>query len=57
MQTTGQFISFILGNERYGINVILIKEVLEVPHIIKVPKMPDFYSRGDQFKRQCYPCH
>ena len=39
-----QFLTFFLGDERYAIDVRKIHEVLEVPRITRVPRMPDFVS-------------
>lgn len=37
-----QYLTFTLGNEQYGINIINTREVLEAFNLTKVPKMPDF---------------
>jgi len=42
---TGQYITFKLGDELFAINVAQVREVLELPHITKVPTAPD-YMRG-----------
>lgn len=39
-----QYLTFKLSDERYAINVAFIKEVLSVPRITKVPKMPEYMS-------------
>lgn len=39
-----QFLTFFLGDERYAIDVRKIHEVLEVPRITRVPRMPAFVS-------------
>lgn len=39
-----QYLTFKLSDERYAINVAYIKEVLSVPRITKVPKMPDYMN-------------
>ena len=36
------FLSFKLGNETFGVNVSKVIEILEVPHITKIPKAPPF---------------
>lgn len=41
-RTSSQFLTFHLADERYGIDVLKIQEVLEVPRITRVPGMPDF---------------
>lgn len=42
--TIQQYLTFKLADEVYAINVINIKEVLGVPKITKVPRMPEFMS-------------
>ncbi|HHU35605.1 MAG TPA: chemotaxis protein CheW [Treponema sp.] len=42
--TSSQFLTFYLAEERYAIDVLKIQEVLEVPRITRVPRMPDFIS-------------
>jgi len=37
-----QFLTFRLAEEQYGLDVLQVREVLEVPRITKVPRMPDF---------------
>lgn len=39
-----QYLTFKLAEEMYAINVANIKEVLTVPKLTKVPKMPSFMS-------------
>ncbi|NLK61057.1 MAG: chemotaxis protein CheW [Treponema sp.] len=39
-----QYLTFKLAEERYAINVAYIKEVLSVPRITKVPRMPEYKS-------------
>ncbi|HOT61268.1 MAG TPA: chemotaxis protein CheW [Treponemataceae bacterium] len=39
-----QYLTFKIAAETYAINVASIKEVLGVPRITKVPRMPDFMS-------------
>lgn len=40
-----QYLTFRLGDEIYGLDVIHIKEVLGVPRITRVPRMPEYLSR------------
>lgn len=40
-----QYLTFLLGAEVYGLEVIHIKEVLGVPRITRVPRMPEYMSR------------
>ena len=37
-----QYLSFTLGNEKYGINIVNTREVLEATELTRVPRMPDF---------------
>jgi purine-binding chemotaxis protein CheW len=39
-----QYLTFILADEIYAINVANIKEVLGVPRITRVPRMPEFMN-------------
>lgn len=41
----GQYMTFKLGNEFFGINVAQVREVLEIAQITRVPAAPD-YMRG-----------
>lgn len=43
--TTGQYITFRLGDELFAINVAQVREVLDLSLITKVPTAPD-YMRG-----------
>ena len=43
--TTGQYITFKLGDELFAINVTQVREVLDLSLITKVPTAPD-YMRG-----------
>jgi len=38
----GQYLTFSLDREMYGVSVFHVKEVLEVPSITKIPGMPGF---------------
>lgn len=42
---TGQYITFKLGDELFAINVNQVREVLELTHITRVPRAPE-YMRG-----------
>lgn len=37
-----QYLSFTLGKEKYGINIVNTREVLEAIQLTRVPRMPDF---------------
>ena len=47
-----QIISFKIGNEEYGLEILKVKEVIRIKEITKLPKAPDFVKgvinlRGD----------
>ena len=42
METSNTYLTFLLKNELYAISVSNIKEVLEVPRITQIPRMPEF---------------
>lgn len=37
-----QYLSFFIGEEQYGVSVLRVKEVLYVPKITRVPRIPEF---------------
>lgn len=37
-----QYLTFTLGKEKYGINIVNTREVLESTELTRVPRMPDF---------------
>lgn len=39
---TNQYLTFVMGDEDYAIQVTSIREVLTVPKVTKIPRMPDF---------------
>ncbi len=39
---SGQFLTFKLGNEVYGVDIKKVREVLEYTKVTKVPRTPDF---------------
>lgn len=39
---TQQFLSFALGDEVFAVNVLQVKEILDVINITRVPQMPDY---------------
>lgn len=41
---SNQYLTFVLGGEVYGVNVVNIKEVLVVPKMTRVPRMPEFMN-------------
>ena len=38
----GKYLTFVLGQEYYGIAVIKIREIIRMQEITPVPKMPEF---------------
>ncbi len=41
---TDQYLTFSLGEEHYALNVVKVKEVLELAPITQIPKTPDYMS-------------
>jgi purine-binding chemotaxis protein CheW len=41
----GKYLTFCLGSESYGVAVLKIREILRLPEVTPVPRMPD-YIRG-----------
>jgi len=39
---TNQYLTFLLGKDRYAINIVNTREVLEATELTKVPRMPEF---------------
>lgn len=44
-ETVNQFLTFVMGNEQYAIRVCHVREVLTVPRVTKIPRMPE-YMKG-----------
>jgi len=42
--SVSQFLTFLLGGETYGINILDIREIIEYGGITSVPMMPDFIA-------------
>lgn len=42
VEILNQYLSFTLGKEKYGINIVNTREVLEATELTVVPRMPDF---------------
>lgn len=42
--STKQFLTFQLANERYGVDILHIKEIIEYGSLTPVPMMPDFIA-------------
>jgi purine-binding chemotaxis protein CheW len=43
--TANQYLTFVLDNENYALNVGRVREVLELTELTKIPRMPD-YMKG-----------
>ncbi len=41
-QILNQYLTFTLGKEKYGINIVNTREVLEATDLTRVPRMPEF---------------
>ena len=39
---TGQYLTFALGEEEFALEIAKVREVLDYPHITRVPRMPDY---------------
>ncbi|MFP4565657.1 MAG: chemotaxis protein CheW [Spirochaetaceae bacterium] len=44
-ETANQYLTFVLDNENYALNVGRVREVLELTEVTKIPRMPD-YMKG-----------
>ena len=44
-ETANQYLTFVLDNENYALNVGRVREVLELTDITRIPRMPD-YMKG-----------
>lgn len=40
--TAGKYLTFVLGHESYGVEVLKIREIIRMLNITPVPQMPDF---------------
>ncbi len=37
-----QMISFSIGSEQFGLNILMVKEIIMIPEITEIPNSPDF---------------
>ncbi|HUX46965.1 MAG TPA: chemotaxis protein CheW [Desulfosporosinus sp.] len=37
-----QFVTFSLGSEEFGVDIMLVQEIIRIPPITRVPKAPDY---------------
>jgi len=42
LDLSGKYLTFVLGNESYGIPVLKIREIISMLHITPVPQMPSY---------------
>lgn len=42
MQENVQLVSFVLGEEYFGVNILLVQEIITVPEITRIPNAPSF---------------
>lgn len=40
----GKFLTFVLQDELYGLEILRVREIIGMPHITRVPHTPDFIS-------------
>ena len=38
----GKFLTFALADERYGVEILAVQEIIGVPSITRVPRSPDY---------------
>lgn len=41
-QLAGKYLTFLLGDEEYGIEILKVQEIIQMQKVTKVPKAPDF---------------
>ncbi|MDY6796633.1 MAG: chemotaxis protein CheW [Actinomycetota bacterium] len=41
-RNTNKFLTFNLGEEEYGLEILKVREIIGLMHITRVPRMPDF---------------
>lgn len=42
---SGKYLTFSISSERYGLGILTIQEIIQVPQLTRVPKSPD-YTKG-----------
>ena len=45
LEKAGKYLTFKLGNEEYGLEILKVQEIIKMLEITRVPRMPD-YVRG-----------
>lgn len=51
----GKFLTFLLGNEHYGIKINAVKEIIGIQNITPVPKSPDYLKGLINLRGQIIP--
>ncbi len=41
-QNDRQLVSFVLGKERFGVDILMVQEIITVPEITRIPNAPSF---------------
>ena len=41
-EQTGQYLTFILGGEEYGVDILKVQEIIKLIPVTRVPKVSDF---------------
>ncbi len=51
----GKYLTFGLAEERYGINILDIREIIQMMHVRPLPKMPDFVKGVINLRKKIIP--
>lgn len=51
----GKFLTFILGNETYGLEIIYVTEIIGIQKITEVPELPDYVKGIMSLRGQIIP--
>ena len=43
-----QYLTFMLGGEEYGVNILSVQEIKSGEETTKIPKTPQLYQGGDE---------
>ena len=52
----GQYLTFTLGKEIFALDIVKVREVLEITNFFRNSKNSGVYERSDQSQRACRPC-
>lgn len=50
-----KYLTFVLGGEEYGIDILRVREIIGLPSITKVPQTPDFVKGVINLRGKIYP--